>query len=118
VERHRAGAPLTAGAVIALAASIKLYPALLALPFLASGNRRAFGSFVVIGASLGGLSIALAGWPLHSLFLAEVGRISGTVMSTIHTYSFDAIIGQMFFADQMQMIHDPNFIASAADEGQ
>ena len=118
LERHRSDAPITAGAAIALAASIKLYPALLALLFLASGNRRAFGSFVITGAILGGLSIALTGWPLHSLFLAEVGRISGTVMSTIHTYSLDAVIGQLFFIDQMQMIHDPNFIASAADEGQ
>ncbi|MCF6316445.1 MAG: DUF2029 domain-containing protein [Marinosulfonomonas sp.] len=118
VERHRSGAPLTAGAAIALAASIKLYPVLLALLFLASGNRRAFGSFVITGAALGGLSIALAGWPLHSLFLAEVSRISSTVIVTIHTYSLDAIIGQVFFIDQMQMIHDPNFSASAADEGQ
>ena len=115
LERHRSGAPLTAGAAIALAASIKLYPVLLALLFLASGNKRAFGSFVIIGAALGGLSIALAGWPLHSLFLAEVSRISSTIIVTIHTYSLDAIIGQMFFIDQMQMILDPNFIAGAAD---
>lgn len=33
LERHRSGAPLTAGAVLALAAAIKLYPALLALLF-------------------------------------------------------------------------------------
>ena len=117
LERHRSGAPLTAGVAIALAASIKLYPALFALLFLASGNKRAFGSFVITGAILGGLSIALTGWPLHSLFLAEVSKISSTVILTIHTYSLDAVIGQMFFADQMQMIHDPNFIASAADEG-
>ncbi len=117
IERHRSGAPLTAGAVIALAASIKLYPALLALLFLANGNKRAFGSFVIVGALLGGFSIVLTGWPLHSLFLAEVSRISSTVIITPHTYSIDAVIGQFFFADNLQLILDPNIIPGNADEG-
>ena len=71
---------------------------------------------MMTGAILGGLSILLTGWPLHSLFLAEVSRISGTVIVTNHTYSLDAVIGQMFFIDQMQLILNPNVITDAAGE--
>ncbi|WP_457647289.1 glycosyltransferase family 87 protein, partial [Profundibacter sp.] len=72
IERSRYNAPVIAGVALAIAASIKLYPALFALFWLASGNRKAFGSFIVAGLVLAGASVLLAGWPLHQTFLHEV----------------------------------------------
>ncbi len=69
IERSRHNAPFAAGMAMALAASIKLYPALFALFWLANGNRKAFGSFIISGLVLAGTSVWLAGWPLHRIFL-------------------------------------------------
>jgi len=54
LERTRANRPVSAGA--ALAASIKLFPAIFALFWLASGERRAFASFAAMGLGLGLMS--------------------------------------------------------------
>ncbi len=117
VERSQAGAPLTAGAALALAASIKLYPAAFALLWLASGDRRAFGAFLVVGLGLGALSVALAGWPLHRTFLNQFAVIGRTVMVTGFSFSLDPSIAQVFFADRLQFIADPAAAAAAAETG-
>lgn len=101
IERARAGRPMTAGAALALAASVKLYPALFIVLFLAGGHRRVALPFVIFGAALGGTSVALAGWPLHEVFLAQIKTIAQTVLVTPVSFSIDPAIGQLFFETQM-----------------
>jgi hypothetical protein len=101
IERARAGKPITAGAALALAASVKLYPALFIIFFLAGGHRRVALPFVITGAALGGASVVLAGWPLHEVFLAQVSTIAQTVLVSPVNFSFDPVIGQLFFDAQL-----------------
>lgn len=104
VERARAGSPVAAGIALAIAASIKLYPAIFALFWWARGEKGAAGSFALFGALVGLLSVALAGWPLHVAFLSEIRAISGSVLLTFFTYSIDPTIAKHFFADQLQVV--------------
>lgn len=101
IERLRSGAQTTAGMALALAASLKLFPAAFALAFLVLGQRRAFASFAILGAMLGGASIAVAGWPLHEAFLAELSGISDTILVTGMSFNLHSSIAQVFFADQL-----------------
>jgi len=98
VERARAGAGVAAGLALALAASIKLYPAIYLVIWLATGQRRAVWSFVLAGAGLAGLSVLLAGWPLHQAFLHTISQIGRTLLSTGASMSFDALFGQLALA--------------------
>ncbi|SIO09218.1 glycosyltransferase family 87 protein [Vannielia litorea] len=109
VERHRTGAPLAAGAALALAASIKLYPAAFALYFLARRDWRALGSFAATGAGLGLASIGVAGWPLHQAFLGAVRQVADTVLVTGATYNLDTLIAQAVF--RHELIVQPAFDA-------
>lgn len=97
VERHIAGGFAAAGAALALAASIKLYPALFALVWLVRGDWRALGSFLICGGSLGLASIYVAGWPLHVEFLDQVSLVSQTVLVTGVTYNIDTLLAQAAF---------------------
>jgi hypothetical protein len=76
VDRLGAGRSVAAGIALACAAALKLSPAAFVLVFLIDRQWRALIAFVVAGAALGGLSIALAGWPLHQVFLDRVAAIS------------------------------------------
>ena len=100
IERARNGAPVWGGAVMALAASIKLYPALYALVWLLAGRWRIVAAFGVVGLAMGVLSIAVAGWPLHAAFLHQVRVIGDTVLLTKLNFSLDPVIGQLFLADR------------------
>ena len=99
LERSERGAAVTAGLALALAASIKLYPALFAIIWLATGQRRAVLAFAIGGAALAGLSILLAGWPLHREFLHLVGLISKTAVLSNYVYSADALVAYLFYVD-------------------
>ena len=79
-ERLGAGRPAAAGAALALAAAIKLTPALFVLVLLVDRQHRAVASFLVFGAGLALASVVLAGWPLHQAFLASLARASQVVM--------------------------------------
>ncbi len=76
-ERLGARRPVIAGAVLALAAAIKLTPAAFFLLFLVDRQWRAAAAFVVAGSALAGLSVALAGWPAHQAFLDSLARVQG-----------------------------------------
>lgn len=104
VERSRAGAELTAGAALALAASIKLFPLVCVLIWIGRRQYRALAAFVAVGAALGGLSVLLAGWPLHRAFLDTIAQIGRTLLVTGRTVSFDAVVGQIFLADRAQQV--------------
>ncbi len=105
-ERTARGAPRSAGAALALAASIKLYPAFFALIWLARGERRALAGFILAGAGLALLSLAVAGWPLHAAFLAQIRTISGSTLVTSFTYDLDAVAAKYLFADAMTFVPD------------
>ncbi len=74
------GRDITAGGLLALAAAAKLSPALLVVVFVMEKRWRALGAFAVIGAALGGLSLALAGWPLHAELLEKLSEIESRVL--------------------------------------
>ena len=126
IERSRAQSPVVAGLALALAASIKLYPALFALFWLFGREQRAFASFLVFGAVLGLISVLWAGWPLHAAFLDQVRLISQTVLVTGITFNLDATIAQIFFADDLvrvpglqpptTAVPDPGWYAMARPE--
>lgn len=104
IERRQAGAPLACGAALALAASIKLYPALFALFLLFGGDRRAFAAFLTVGAALAAASVAVAGWPMHAAFLAEIRAISNAALYTTVSYSFDPFIAKFAFPEALEII--------------
>lgn len=99
LERHLSGASRLAGCALALAAAIKVGPALLALIFLARGDRRALVWFLGIGASLAACSVFVAGWPAHQVFLHRLAQIDGVIALTQVNMAFDAVtyeIGTVF----------------------
>lgn len=102
LERDRSNAPLAAGAAMALAASIKLYPAVFALLWIATRNHRALGSFAGVGTALGISSIALAGWPLHAEFLTWIKTIANSLFTCTICFNVDATLSQYFFADHLR----------------
>lgn len=93
-ERSRSGAPGQAGAVLALAAAIKLYPVLFALIWLATGRWRALAALGVTGGALAALSVLLAGWPLHALYLEQLGALARSIMLTNSSWSAIALAAQ------------------------
>ncbi|MEE9427591.1 MAG: glycosyltransferase family 87 protein [Paracoccaceae bacterium] len=101
MERIRNNAPISAGAALAIAAAIKIYPVIFALLLIFGRERKAFASFVVFGAALGLLSLMWAGWPLHKTFLELTRLISASVLVASISFNFDAVIGQVFFADHL-----------------
>lgn len=92
IERVTNGAPITGGAALALAAALKLLPAVLVIIWIVSGERRASLAFLVAGAGLAAASVALAGWPLHEVFLATVSQVARTAATLPITFGFDALL--------------------------
>lgn len=95
VERESAGKPYAAGAVLALAAALKVYPALFAILWLATKNWRALTGFAVVGGALAATSVGLAGWPLHAEFLHLLGQIGKTAMINSINFSWDTLLAQL-----------------------
>ena len=104
LERSRFGQPIWGGIAMALAAAIKLYPLFFALAWLVRGERQAVASFVIAGALFGAASVALAGWPLHALFLKEVQIIGATAFANPFVWSLDPLIAQIFNAEAFTLI--------------
>lgn len=73
-ERLAAGHPLTAGTALALAAAMKILPALFVLLFIYDRQWRALAGFALTGAALAGTSLALAGVDLHHAFLSAASE--------------------------------------------
>ena len=68
-ERRR---PVAAGISVALAAALKLYPALLLAFFLRKKQWRAAAATAIGLAALAGLSVYLFGWDVHRIYLREI----------------------------------------------
>lgn len=95
VERSRARDGRTAGGLLALAASIKLYPLVFVGIWVARRDWRAVGSFVVCGLALGLLSIAVAGPALHLVFLDTVRAIGGTLFHHPINHSLEVALASV-----------------------
>jgi hypothetical protein len=114
IDRARAGAPRSAGAALALAASIKHYPAVFAHFGLARGRPAAALWFALIGLGLGLLSILVAGWPLHAAVLPQIRAISNPAHHTFSTCSLDPTIAQQVFPGAKQVIVDNRVLEPGA----
>lgn len=104
-ERAHFGHLRTAGAVLALAAAIKLYPLLFVVIFLGRRQWPAIISFGVVGLLLGLTSIAVAGWPLHALYLDLIRDISRSVVLTNFSLSIDAFLTATHLANDLTPVH-------------
>ena len=69
---HCRGHRFTSGAVLAAAASLKIFPVFFAILFLRRRNWRALAGMAAGGAVLAALSILILGWNVHQVFLLEV----------------------------------------------
>ncbi|SFC95788.1 glycosyltransferase family 87 protein [Tropicimonas isoalkanivorans] len=78
-ERYRTGRSATAGALLALAAAIKLAPAAFALIFVMDRNWRSLGTFLAVCAAIGLVGFVAAGVELHLTFLDSLKAVSGTL---------------------------------------
>lgn len=107
IERSEARAPAAAGAILALAAALKVFPALIAVIWLFGRNRRAAVWFALFGSALGLFSVLLAGWPLHADFLRMMRVLSGTAITTGVSYSIDSVLLQLFTPEAMTFIANP-----------
>lgn len=94
-ERRQAGHSGVAGAALALAAAIKVFPVLFALVWIGARDWRALGSFAGVGLALGLGSIAVAGWPLHQAFLEQLSVIQGSVILSHLNISLQSALAAM-----------------------
>lgn len=79
------GRDFQAGGWLALAAAIKLTPALFVVIFVMERRWQALAVFAVVGGALAGLSVMTTGWALHEQFMAKLGMIEGDVLlSRVH----------------------------------
>ncbi len=75
-DRLWAHQPRLAGGLLALAAAIKLTPALFAILFLTTGQRRAFVSFCVTGVGLAAFNLGLTGMAANLQFIRTLSLAS------------------------------------------
>lgn len=104
IERNQHGFPKLAGAALALAAALKLYPVLFVFFWLAYRQYRTTAWFLVFGLAMGLLSLFVAGWELHFTMFRQLSVISDTVMVTGATYSLNPLVGHLFFMDQLTFL--------------
>ena len=76
-----------------LAIALKLTPLPIALLWFAIRQQRAGLTALGVASALGGLSVAIAGWPIHEVFLAGLRSIDGTLLLNSQAYSLDFIVG-------------------------
>lgn len=107
-ERAQSHSPRAAGILLALAASIKGYPLLFLVIFLARRDWRAVGAFGVAGAALGLTSIALTGWALHAEYLHLLSVLSKSVIVTGFSISVDAFLAGNVFTDSLTYVFQPS----------
>ncbi|MEL6645971.1 MAG: glycosyltransferase family 87 protein [Pseudomonadota bacterium] len=117
IERHRAGRTGWAGAALALAAAIKVYPALFVVFYIVVRDWRAVQSFALVGAALAGLSVALAGWPLHVVFLEQLSALSNTILMTPITLTLWATVAQFLDRDLFEYVVSPWIGAATGEAG-
>lgn len=93
LERAEAGRPGAAGLALGLAIALKLAPLPVVLIWLVAGRGRAALIALGCAGALGLASIAVAGWPLHLQFLAQLKAVGHTLMINLSVASMDMLYG-------------------------
>jgi len=101
LERNRSGDKISAGAAMALAASIKLYPILFIIVWLARRDWVTVKWFALTGVLLAAASLWLGGVALNLTFLRQVTTINNTVMITQLTINLDSFLGQFLLQETL-----------------
>jgi hypothetical protein len=97
------GRHFTSGAVLAAAASLKIFPVFFLILFLRKRNWRASAGMVTGGAVLAAISLLLFGWDVHRIYLLEVlpralhGDLVGPYV--LQWNSFTALCHRFFLAE-------------------
>ena len=105
--------PVQSGGWLALAAAVKLAPAMFIIIFLMERNWRALASFTLIGGVLAVLSVSVAGWPLHAAFLAKLAELDGGTMLSRINLGLEIEFYQLWLAftgDFSWRVEEPEFI--------
>ena len=89
------GYHLTGGALLGLAAAIKLSPLLYALIFVVNRNWRALAMTLTVSGALALVSILVMGWPLHELFIERLRQINGLIVMTKINWSLESLLYQL-----------------------
>jgi len=84
-----------AGAVLALAAAIKIAPGYLVIIFIMERRWRALGWFVAVGAGLAGASFLVSGADLHKEFLLRLQDLDGKVLIARINLTLDSVLLQL-----------------------
>lgn len=108
---------ISAGSVLALAAAIKLMPAMLVVLFVMERRWRALGAFVVAGALLAGLSVIVAGWPMHQALLERIGNLSSQISISRLGIGIETVlyhIGQAANGEVQWLIERPDLVDKPA----
>ena len=95
-ERYASGREVTAGALLGLAAAIKVTPILLALIFVADKRWRAVGAAAGISAGLALLSIAIAGFEPHLVFMSGVSWMESLMPVVGLNLTFETVMHDFF----------------------
>jgi hypothetical protein len=106
--------PILAGILLAIAASVKITPAALALFWLLTKRYRPAISFILSSALLAVLTIALLGTDIATAFTAELRRISDVMLVAYNNQSLAAWLGESLYPTanifNWQMLPLPLFI--------
>jgi hypothetical protein len=86
------GRPVSAGALLAAAATVKLTPVWIAVTWLAAGRIRAAISFAVCFWLLLGLTVAKNGFAIFATFLQTLQRFGGTVLLAGNNASLASVL--------------------------
>lgn len=109
IERVLSGKDRVGGAVLGLAVALKIAPILILPALLVIGDwRKVAIGFLLVGGGLGVLSLVLAGWPLHSDYLAMLSTISATAILSEIAYTLDALYVQFGTLDRMEFFAPAN----------
>ncbi|MGH1368268.1 MAG: glycosyltransferase family 87 protein [Maritimibacter sp.] len=83
------------GALLGLAAAIKLAPIALAVVLLMERRWVALGACLGVFGALAGLSVLVTGWPLHAALLDKLSEIDAHIMVARITTSLELVLAQI-----------------------
>jgi hypothetical protein len=84
--------PLSGGALLALAASVKITPLWIAVTWLVGGRARAAVSFALCSCLLVALTLLETGWQIFGTFVQTLQRFSGTVLLSGNNCSLASVL--------------------------
>lgn len=100
-ERRAAGWSFMAGVLLALAASIKLMPAIFVLVFVIDRDWRGLAAFVIAGAALGAVSLLVAEGEMHRDFVAALAEMHKATLISVYNPSFKALLGAIQYPEDV-----------------